>query len=111
MLASQSVIDDLVQKLNTETNVPFISEGTEELMIRRAVTLVAPHVPDYVLQMAGDVLDGLTDDEVGKYRDVIITETNKLLDLPKVPEFIEAQVIAFVVDGILSYAKKGSKKP
>lgn len=111
MLASQAVIDDLVKKLNEETDVPLLSEGTEEKIIRRAVTLVAPHVPDYVLQLTADVLDGLSDDEVVKYREIIIRETNEWFDLPKVPEFVEAQIIGFVVDGILSYARKGSKKP
>jgi len=111
MLASQAVIDDLVKKLNDETNIPFIGEGTEEVMIRRAVALVAPCVPDYVLQFVDDALDGLSDEEVAHYRSVIVEETNKRFDIRGVPEFVEGQVIGFVVDGILSYARKGSKKP
>lgn len=111
MLASQSVIDDLVRKLNATTDVPIFDEGQEEVGIRYAVEAVAPHVPDYVLQFMEDAMDGLSDDEVELYRTLVIEGTLKKFDIRGVPKFVERQVVTFVVDGILEYAMKGSKKP
>ena len=111
MQASQVVIDDLVRKLNEETDLPFISEGTEEKVIRWAVETVAPHLPDYVVQFMASAADGLTDEEVKTFRTTIVREANKALDLPGLPEFAEERIIAFVVDGILAYARQGSQKP
>lgn len=111
MLTSTGVIDDLVRKLNTELDVPFVPESAEEKAIRWIVGKVAPHVPEWAVVAMATVADGVTKEELEKLAEVLVAEVNKLVDLPGVPEMVEAKLISFVVNGLLDYALAGNKIP
>jgi hypothetical protein len=111
MLTSTGVIDDLVKKLNAELDVPFVPESAEEKAIRWIVEKVAPHVPEWALVAMATVADGVTKEELEKLAEVLVAEINKLVDLPGVPEVVEAKLISFVVNGLLDYALAGNKIP
>ena len=111
MLVTALVVEDIVKKLNTEFDLPFLSEQREEAILTWLVESVTPHVPHWVLAFMASAADGLTREELATHRDVIIVEVNKKLDLPGTPDFVEERLIAFVVDAILEYAVKGFTAP
>ena len=105
------MIDDLIQKLNAEVNIPFVSEAREEGIIRWLVEKIQPHIPEWVLALMASAADGLTMEELKPHEDVIVAEINKLVDLPATPEVIEERLIRFVVRGLLEYACSGNAMP
>lgn len=111
MFLTSNVVDDLVAKLNAQTDIPFLSEESERRAIEWLVNKVVPHLPDWVLDAMNSAADGLTELELNVIRSRTIAETNKVLDIPGIPDFIEGRVIAFVVDAILDYAREGVKAP
>lgn len=111
MLTSQSVIDDLVKKLNAELNIPFVPESAEETGIRWIVEKVAPHVPEWALVAMTTVAHGVTKEDLAKLAEVLVVEINKVVDIPGVPEVVEEKLIGFVVNGLLEYALAGNKIP
>lgn len=105
------VVNDLVNKLNDQLDVPFVNEAREGAALYWLVERVSTKVPYWVLGFMDSAADGLTYEEVGKHEDVIVAEINKVLDLPGTPEFIEDKLIRFVVKAILEYAVKGFEAP
>lgn len=110
-MLNQKVIDELVAKINFELDVPFVPEGQEERVIRWAVGLVSPHIPVWVLGFMSSLSDGLTMDELELHLEEIVRQVNGFLDIPWVPETIEASLIRPVVRHLLEYALAGAKMP
>lgn len=111
VLTSQAVIDDLVNKLNAQTDIPFVSEETEEKCIRWIVERVVPFVPEWAVVAMATVADGVTLEEVETLRKVMIDEVHKMVDRPGIPDWVERQAISFVVTAMLEYALKGNQMP
>lgn len=111
MFMAQAVVEDLVQKLNEQLNLPFIPEGQEERVIRWVVNLISPHVPDWVVAFMTSAADGLTMEELKKHEDVIVNEVNSLLDIPWMPENLEELLIRPVIHQVLMYATEGNSIP
>jgi hypothetical protein len=110
-MLSSTVVTDLINKLNDQVDVPFVSEDKERIAIEWLVGKIAPHVPEWLLAFMATAADGITVDEVRQHEEVIVAEINKIIDLPGVPEFVEAKLIGFVVHGLLDYALKGNAIP
>lgn len=105
------VVDDLIKKLNDQVDIPFIGEETEAKGLRWLVEKVMLQIPDWVIEFMSSAADGLTLEDIKQHSEVIVTEINKLVDIPGTPEFIEAKLIGFVVNGILEYALLGKVAP
>ena len=110
-MLSASVVSGLIDKLNAEVNVPFVSEAKERTVIEWLVEKITPHVPEWMLAFMATAADGITADEVMQHEAVIVAEINKLVDMPGTPEFIEERLIQFVVHSLLEYALKGNAIP
>lgn len=98
---------DMVKRINEELDVPFIPESMEAIAISWAVDRIYPAIPDWVLPNLYNSLDGLNEDELADLQKVVVQEVNKRVDIPYMPEAIESQLIAAVVDALLSFAVKG----
>lgn len=110
-IKSQTVIDDLVRKLNDQFNFPVLSEEAEAKGIHWLVEKVAPHIPEWALVAMATVADGVTKSELETLKTVLVEEVNKLVDIPGAPEMLESRLIGFVVDGLLEYALEGHVLP
>jgi hypothetical protein len=110
-MLKESVVTDLIDKLNAEVNVPFVSEAKERSVIEWLVGKITPHIPEWMLAFMSTAADGITVDEVMQHEAVIVAELNKLVDLPGTPEFVEEKLIQFVVHAILEYSLKGNAIP
>lgn len=110
-MLTTSVVNDLIDKLNAEINVPFASEAKERSVIEWLVGKITPHIPEWVLAFMTSAADGISAEEVKQHEVVIIEEINKLVDIPGTPEFIEAKLIEFVVHALLEYALHGKSAP
>lgn len=108
---SDAFIDSLVRELNEEFDIPFLTEGQEERIVRWAVRMVAPHIPHWVLHFMLSAANGLTMEELTFHEETIVREVNLLLDIPWVPEEIEPMLIRPVVRQLLSYAVEGKALP
>jgi len=103
MLTKESV-DALVIKLNAELNLPFATEGQEARIIRWAVNLVSVVLPEWVVPFLESAVDGLSPLDILQHEETLVTELNKLIDIPYIPEVMETAVIRPVVHAILEYA-------
>jgi hypothetical protein len=110
-MLTQAVIDDLVNELNANLDVPFIPEGQEERAIRWAVGLITPNLPEWFIEFAASAANGLTEEEMRVHEDVLVIEVNKLVDVPWTPESIEAALIRPVIHHLLGYAVLGKVMP
>ena len=110
MLTKESV-DALVIKLNAELNIPFATEGQEERILRWAVNLVSAVLPEWVVPFLESAADGLSALDIIQHEETLIKELNKLIDIPYIPEAMEAAVIRPVVHAILEYALVNKQLP
>ena len=111
MVFSTAAIDQLVQVLNDQLDLPFVPESQEERVIRWAVGLVTPNIPEWVLPFLISAADGLTPEDIAVHEDTLVAEINKLVDVPWTPENMEELLIRPVVHAILQYALPGNSLP
>lgn len=99
--------EKMVDGINLELDVPFITEGGERRAIAWVIDRVYPIIPDYVLRVLYDALDGLDDAEITALENQLVTLANEKIDLPMVPEIFEEQLLRPVIKSMLQYAKTG----
>lgn len=100
-------IKHIATQLNVTFNVPFVPEGMEQAWIEWVLTKAMPVVPADVVRFLADASDGLTAEEMEKYEVIITDEVNKLIDLPYVPEVMEAGIIRPVIHQLLVFTGIG----
>jgi|688.fasta_scaffold00458_45 hypothetical protein len=107
-----AVVNDIVKKLNDATDIPFVSEAIEGLVIEKLVVLIDSHLPPWVAQFMASAADGLTVEELKVHEDVIVTDLCKRINMSKLlPDFVEAKLIRYVVNAVLEYARVGFMAP
>lgn len=92
----------ILDKINDELDLPFVSEEKEGEAIEFLVGKVIDFVPVDLLPLVFDALDGLTRDELARHKDAIVDSVNSRIDIPYVWESVEADVISMVVDAVLN---------
>lgn len=98
---------DMIKRINEELDIPFVSEGMEVIAISWVVDRIYPAIPDWALPILYNSLDGINDEELKNLEHVLVREVNKRLDIPYVPESLEAQLIGPAIGALLSFAVKG----
>lgn len=91
----------IIQRINDELDLPFVSEEKEGEAIEFLVGKVIDFIPVDLLPLVFDALDGLTQDELELHRENIVDAINSRIDIPYVWESVEADVIGMVVDAVL----------
>lgn len=92
----------ILDKINDELDLPFVSEEREGEAIEFLVGRVIDFIPVDLLPLVFDALDGLTRDELALHKDAIVDSVNSRIDIPYVWESVEADVIGMVVDAVLN---------
>lgn len=64
-------------------------------------------IPTFLLQRLADASDGIDEKDLANWKQDLVTLGNQAIDIPYIPEPLEEQVIAPIVDMILSAAQKG----
>lgn len=111
LVFSTAAVDQLVLVLNEQLDLPFVPENQEARVIRWAVNLVIPKIPEWVLPFLVSAADGLTPEDIALHEDNIVREVNRLVDVPWTPESMEEMLIRPVVHAILQYALQGNALP
>lgn len=111
-MLTSAVVNDVVDKLNEEFNLPFVDESTEGFWITKLVYLIDDHLPPWISQFMASAADGLTVEELKVHEDVIVTDLCKRINMSKLlPDFVEAKLIRYVVNAVLEYARVGFMAP
>jgi hypothetical protein len=92
----------ILDKINDELDLPFVSEEKEGEAIEFLVGKVIDFVPVDLLPLVFDALDGLTRDELARHKAAIVDSVNTRIDIPYVWEGVEADMIGMVVDAVLN---------
>lgn len=81
-MTSAEFTNALVERINLELDLPFVTEEQEAALIRFAVSRVAPLIPKSVTQFILDATDGLATEEIGRLEDVLVGVLNQFIDIP-----------------------------
>lgn len=106
-MTTQEFISALVARLNVQIDLPFLSESQEATLIEWCVAKVAHFIPDSIRNFILDASDGLSPEEIVRLEDVLVGFLADKIDIPWVPESMEASLIRPVVQSVLDLAKQG----
>ena len=104
---TEADVKDLATQLNAHIDVPFIPEVAEQVWIEFILGKAVGVVPAELVIFLIDASDGLTEDEVRHYEDLITTTVNTIIDIPLVSENMEESIIRPVVHQLVQYALSG----
>jgi hypothetical protein len=104
---TEADVKDLATQLNAHIDVPFIPEVAEQVWIEFILGKAVGVVPAELVIFLIDASDGLTEDEVRHYEDLITTTVNTIIDIPLVSENMEESLIRPVVHQLVQYALSG----
>ena len=97
----------LAKRINVSLDVPFLNETQEEAYILWVIRKAVPYIPDSTRQFVMDASDGLSSDELARIEDFLVVVLNQYVDIPIVPESVEATLIRPVVGAVLDLARQG----
>lgn len=103
----QADVKHIATQVNAELDIPWIPEGTEQIWIEWGIGKIITLVPPDLLSVLVDAADGLTPEEIAKHTDTLVELANQVIDLPYVPEVVEASLIRPVVSGLFSFLVQG----
>lgn len=102
----EMLLDVIVTNLH-ETSSKWFTDQGKVLFAKAAALKIVDAIPTFILQKAADVSDGISQDEIKMWKQDLITIINGRIDLPFVPETVEATIIEPLVDVILKAAQEG----
>ncbi len=110
MVTSSLTAEDIKHistQINAEFNIPWVTEGMEQLWIEWCIAKVLSVVPAEVVKFLADASDGLSEAEIAAYEVSITDAANLIIDLPLMPDSIEGALIRPIVNQLLAFAAKG----
>ena len=100
MLSAEEV-EVLASKLNKKIDLPFITEGTEQIIFVKTVKvfdrLLYQNIPNELYGLIKNTSDGISDKDAEELKLVLGSRLNKSLEIPYVPEWVEQQVFEILV--------------
>lgn len=100
-------IKHIATQINVELDIPWVPESMEQAWIEWCIAKILTVVPAQVVQFLADASDGLSAEEITKYEAEITDAANALIDIPMLPEVVEASLIRPVVNQLLQFATQG----
>ena len=101
------IAQDLAERLIS----PWFKKEWFVGIVHRLLSLMAQYVPEEVMEFIGKVSDGITDAELKEIEDGLVKIIDEKVDIPKIPDFLEASVFRMVVKQLLALAKSGYSMP
>lgn len=112
MLTDEEV-NALAAKLNKDINLPFLSEHKEFIVFAKLVRWIDRQLysllPNEYYSMIHDATDGISPEEAVRIRQRVTPLINDVINIPFVPEGLEAVIIGTILDLILNALIKGFK--
>ena len=110
MLSAEEV-EVLASKLNKKIDLPFITEGTEQIIFVKTVKvfdrLLYQNIPNELYGLIKNTGDGISDKDAEELKLVLGSRLNKSLEIPYVPEWVEQQVFEILIGLVVDAMKKG----
>ena len=110
MLSAEEV-EVLASKLNKKIDLPFITEGTEQIIFVKTVKvfdrLLHQNIPNELYGLIKNTSDGISDKDAEELKLVLGSRLNKSLEIPYVPEWVEQQVFEILIGLVVDAMKKG----
>ena len=110
MLSAEEV-EVLASKLNKKIDLPFITEGTEQIIFVKTVKvfyrLLYQNIPNELYGLIKNTSDGISDKDAEELKLVLGSRLNKSLEIPYVPEWVEQQVFEILIGLVVDAMKKG----
>jgi hypothetical protein len=110
MLSAEEV-EVLASKLNKKIDLPFITEGTEQVIFVKTVKvfdrLLYQNIPNELYGLIKNTSDGISDKDAEELKLVLGSRLNKSLEIPYVPEWVEQQVFEILIGLVVDAMKKG----
>ncbi len=110
MLSAEEV-EVLASKLNKKIDLPFITEGTEQIVFVKTVKvfdrLLYQNIPNELYGLIKNTSDGISDKDAEELKLVLGSRLNKSLEIPYVPEWVEQQVFEILIGLVVDAMKKG----
>lgn len=89
----QELKDAFYAKVNAQLDIPFVSESTEEKLIKQMLSGIIDHVPVDLLPLLIASVDGLTADELKEHEGKLVSFINSKVDIPYLSEGLEQHII------------------
>jgi hypothetical protein len=110
MLSAEEV-EVLASKLNKKIDLPFITEGTEQIIFVKTVKvfdrLLYQNIPNELYGLIKNTSDGISDKDAEELKLVLGSRLSKSLEIPYVPEWIEQQVFEILIGLVVDAMRKG----
>ncbi len=110
MLSAEEV-EVLASKLNKKMDLPFITEGTEQIIFVKTVKvfdrLLYQNIPNELYGLIKNTSDGISDKDAEELKLVLGSRLSKSLEIPYVPEWIEQQVFEILIGLVVDAMRKG----
>jgi hypothetical protein len=110
MLSAEEV-EVLASKLNKKIDLPFITEGTEQIIFVKTVKvfdrLLYQNIPNELYGLIKNTSDGISDKDAEELKLVLGSRLSKSLEIPYVPEWVEQQVFEILIGLVVDAMKKG----
>ena len=110
MLSAEEV-EVLASKLNKKIDLPFITEGTEQIIFVKTVKvfdrLLYQNIPNELYGLIKNTGDGISDKDAEELKLVLGSRLNKSLEIPYVPEWVEQQVFEILIGLVVDAMRKG----
>lgn len=101
-------VKSLATQLNAHIDVPFVPEAFEQQWIEWILGKAVGVVPAELVKFLIDATDGLTDEEVTYYENLLTQLVNTIIDIPLLSEDMEERLIRPVVHQLVQYALTGN---
>jgi len=100
-------VKSLATQLNAHIDVPFVPEAFEQLWIEWILGKAIGVIPAELVKFLVDASDGLTDEEITYYEDLLTQLVNSIIDIPLLSEDMEEKLIRPVIHQLVQFAMTG----
>jgi len=109
-MLSADEVEALATKLNEKIDIPYIREGTEQMIMVKIVKkidrLLYRKLPNEIYGLVKNASDGISDEDARQLKAVLATRINKEFDIPYIPEWIEQEILEMAIGLIVNGMRK-----
>jgi len=109
-MLSEKEVEALAAKLNEKIDLPFIVEGTEQVIFVKTVRnfdrLLYQNIPNELYGLVKTTSDGISDKDAEELKLVLGSRLNKTLEIPYIPEWVEQQILEILIGLVVDAMRK-----
>ena len=109
-MLSEKEVEALAAKLNEKIDLPFIVEGTEQVIFVKTVRnfdrLLYQNIPNELYGLVKTTSDGISDKDAEELKLVLGSRLNKSLEIPYIPEWVEQQILEILIGLVVDAMRK-----